>query len=93
MQVDARGVPLSLVVTGAHRHDVSQLPALLDARVLGPRPDEDGELPEENLCADAGYAGKPAEQVIRAYGYVPHVRSRTDEKAAKKKKVARKKGR
>ena len=85
MQVDGRGIPLSLVVTGANRHDVSQLSTLLDARVVGPLPDENGKLPEENLCADAGYAGKPAEQVIRAHGYVPHVRSRTDEKAAKKK--------
>jgi putative transposase len=85
LQVDARGIPLSLVVTGANRHDVSQLAALLDARVLSPLPDEDGELSEENLCADAGYAGEPAEQVIRAHDYVPHVRSRADEKAAKKK--------
>jgi putative transposase len=29
--VDGRGVPLSLVVTGANRHDVSQLEAVLDA--------------------------------------------------------------
>lgn len=31
--VDGRGVPLSLVVTGANRHDVTQLPAVLDATV------------------------------------------------------------
>ena len=75
---------MSIVVTGANRHDVSQLAALLDARVVGPVPDEDGERHKENLCADAGYAGKPAELVIKLHNYVPHVRSRTDEKAAKK---------
>ena len=32
--VDARGVPLSLIVTGAHRHDMSQLFAVLDALVV-----------------------------------------------------------
>jgi putative transposase len=76
---------LSLVVTGANRHDVSQLATLLDARVVGPLPDEDGELPEENLCADAGYAGEPAEEIIRSHDFVPHVRSRGDEKSTKQK--------
>ena len=28
--VDGRGVPLSIVVTGANRHDVTQLGAVLD---------------------------------------------------------------
>jgi transposase len=37
----------------------------------------------QNLCADAGYAGKPAEQIILEHGFVPHVRSRKDEKASK----------
>jgi hypothetical protein len=50
--VDGRGVPLSLVVTAANRNDVSELAA----RVVGPLPDADGELPTESLCADAGYA-------------------------------------
>ena len=88
MQVDGRGIPLSLVVTGANKHDVSQLATLLDARVVGPLPDDNGEVPEENLCADAGYAGAPAEQIIRSRDYVPHVRSRTDEKTAKQRNPA-----
>lgn len=72
-------------MTGANRHDVSQLAALLDARVIGPLPDEAGELPEENLCADAGYAGAPAEKVIREHNFVPHVQSRFEEKVAKRR--------
>lgn len=70
-------------MTGANRHDVTQLAALLDGRVVGPLPDEEGNLPEENLCADAGYAGEPARQAIEARNYIPHVRSRVDEKVAK----------
>ena len=62
---------------------MTQLAALLDGRVMDPLPDEEGNLPEEHLCADAGYAGKPARQVIEDHNYIPHVRSRTDEKAAK----------
>jgi hypothetical protein len=36
MLVDGAGVPLSLVVTGANRHDVSQLEPLLDASIQTP---------------------------------------------------------
>ena len=80
--MDARGVPLSIVVTGANAHDVSQLAAVLDARVVAPLPDGNGEMPTQNLCADAGYAGEPARQVIEQHSYLPHVQSRTEEKVA-----------
>ena len=50
MLVDERGIPLSIVVTGANRHDVSQLEAVLDAMVIV-RPQE----VEQHLCADKGY--------------------------------------
>ena len=66
MLVDGRGVPLSLVVTGAHRHDLSQLAAVLEAIVVK-RP-----LPpkrrSEHLCADAGYSGAPALAIIAKHG-------------------------
>lgn len=81
--MDARGVPLSIVVTGANCHDVKQLAALLDARVIGPLSDESGTPPTQNLCADAGYTGEAADQTIRSHGLVPHVRSRKDEHTAK----------
>ena len=53
--VDARGVPLSLVVSGANRHDVKLLPSTLDAIVVR-RPD----TVRPRLCADAGYKGQAA---------------------------------
>jgi hypothetical protein len=34
--VDGRGVPLSLVVTGANRHDVSQLKPVLEQKITEP---------------------------------------------------------
>jgi hypothetical protein len=55
--VDERGAPLSLIVIGANRHDVTQLAPTLDSIVV--------ERPEvkpyhaQNLCADAGIAGGP----------------------------------
>jgi transposase len=74
--VDARGVPLSLIVSGANRHDVTQLEPVLDAVVV-PRPDRPQR---EHLCADAGFAGKPADQAIRERNYTPHVRPRGEER-------------
>ena len=76
--VDARGVPLSLIVTGANRHDVSQLVPVLDA-IINPRPEPCAQ-PCEHLCADAAFTGQPADQAIRERRYTPHVRSRGEER-------------
>jgi hypothetical protein len=54
--VDARGVPLSLVVSGASTHDVKLLEMTLDAVVVE-RPQPRKYKPQ-HLCADAGYKGK-----------------------------------
>ena len=78
--VDEHGVPLSLIVTGANRHDVRGLEVVLDARIIPAEPDEEIR---PNLCADAGYTGEPAEEIIRAHGYIPHVRSCGEEKSGK----------
>ena len=76
--MDGRGVPLSLVVTGANRHDVSQLGAVLE-KIMVKR-----KLPirrrSKHLCADAGYAGEPALLLIEQHGYIPHVKGRGQEK-------------
>ena len=72
--VDASGVPLSLVVSGANRHDSKMLGALLEARVARP---EEGRV--ENLCLDAGYVGKADE--VSARGYIPHIRPRGEERS------------
>ncbi len=77
--MDERGVPLSIVVTGANRHDVSQLEAVLDAIIVD-RPIET----EENLCADKGYCGEPARRSIEERSYRPNIKPRNEEAEAKK---------
>ena len=77
MLVDGRGVPLSIVVTGANRHDVSQLQAVLDG-VMVDRPNP-LKRRSKHLCADAGYTGAPALKIIEAHGYIPHVKGRGQE--------------
>ncbi len=81
--MDGRGVPLSLVVTGANRHDVSQLEAVLDSIVV-----ERTSPPQrrhKHLCADAGYTGAPALKVIEKHGYIAHVKGRGKEAAELKR--------
>ena len=76
--VDARGVPLSIIVIGANRHDVTQLAATLDSIVVE-RPEVKPYHPQ-NLCADAGFSGMPALAQIVERDYQPHVRPRGEEK-------------
>jgi hypothetical protein len=48
--VDEYGIPLSIVVCGANRHDSKMIQPLLEAKSIFP---PDGT--EEHLCLDAGY--------------------------------------
>ena len=77
MLVDGAGVPLSLVVTGANRHDVSQLEVMLDSIVIE-RPDI-FEYPQ-HLCLDKGYTGEPALEIVVLRGFIPHIKSRVEER-------------
>ena len=77
--MDGRGVPLSLVVTGANRHDVTQLELVLDEIII----DRPKDI-EQHLCADKAYEGQPALEVIVAKRYIPHVKRRGQEIQEKK---------
>ncbi len=81
--VDGNGIPLSLVVSGAHRHDVALLELTLDHLVIERPSGKNGPL--QHLCGDKGYAGQPARESIRGRHYIPHVRQRGEEVRAKKK--------
>jgi transposase len=79
--VDARGVPLSIIVTAANRHDITQLVPTLDA-VVAPRPAVHAGI-RQHLCADAGFVGQQARQDMIERDYTPHVRPRGEERKAK----------
>jgi putative transposase len=72
--VDENGIPLSIVVTGANRHDVSQLENVLDNIAIS-----SPEFVEKNLCADKGYTGETANKIIRDHDLIPHVVGRGEE--------------
>ena len=77
-----RGAPLPIAAAGADRHDVSQIDRALDAIAVA------RECPpkrrSKHLCADAGYWGRRAREIILSHGYIPHVRGRGEEAKALK---------
>ena len=86
--LDGRGVPLSLVVTGVNRHDVSQLEAVLDAIVV-----EQPNPPlrrNKHLGAGAGYTGAPTLKVIADQGNISHVKARGQEAIEFKRELQKK---
>lgn len=80
--MDARGVPLSLVASGANVHDVKLLAATLDQ--LACRRPQPRKGKPQRLCADAGYKGSPAHEEATARHYRPHIRQRKEEAEAKR---------
>lgn len=79
--MDGRGTPLAIVVTGANRHDVTQVEAVLD-NVVVTRPKPTVEEPQ-HLCADKGFDSAKARKAMENRGYTAHVRSRGEERQEK----------
>jgi len=69
-----------LVLTGANRHDVSQLENLLDSIIID-RPDI-FKYPQ-HLCLDKAYTGEPALEAVVLRGFIPHIKTRGQEKTEK----------
>ena len=84
MLVDGRGVPLSIVASGANVPDVKLLAATLD-QVVRARPAPRAKAPQ-HLCADAGYKGAPARQAVEKRHYRPHIKQRREEADGKRKR-------
>lgn len=86
--VEGKGVPISIVVDRASRHDLKLLAKTLDARVV-----ETEEEIEENLCLDKAYSGEPALEIGRERGYTVHVPDKVNAKQKRKRKSGRRKAR
>lgn len=81
--MDGRGVPLSLIVTGANVHDSQGLEQVLDG-IMVKRPCPPKRR-SKHLCADAGYTGAKYKETMIRHGYIPHVVSRKQESARKRR--------
>jgi putative transposase len=67
---DGKGVPLAIVLSGANRHDMKKLGALLDAQVIEA---PDPQVVEQHLCLDRGYDYDDCRQAATQRGYIPHI--------------------
>ena len=76
---DEHGLPLSVVLDGANRHDSKLLEDTLDG-IVAFRPDPTEDQPQ-NLCLDAGYTGST--EIVEQRGYIAHIRPRGEEKKEK----------
>ena len=76
---DANGIPLSDTLTGANRHDVTQLLALVDGipQVAG-KPGHPKHRPDE-IYADRAYDSEPHREKLRQRGITPHLAQRNTE--------------
>lgn len=75
--MDARGIPLSLVASGANVHDSKLLEPTLK-QIVVPRPRR-RRSPTETLCVDAGYVGYPVLVTSRKQNYHLNVKTRRQE--------------
>jgi putative transposase len=75
---EGKGIPIAVVIAGAHRHDMKLLADTLEAIVVE-RPEPSEEAPQ-HLCADKGYDYPACRQAAQRQGYIPHIRSRGEEK-------------
>ena len=73
---DEKGLPLSVVLSGANTHDIKLLEETLDKIVVS-RPAV-CELHPQNLCLDAGYTGSARSIEVRQY--TAHIRPRGEER-------------
>jgi putative transposase len=65
---EAQGLPVALLLTGANRHDMTQLAALLDGTVVEPTP-----TAPPQLVLDRGYDYDDCRAVAVARGLTPHI--------------------
>ncbi len=79
---------MSLVVTGANEHDVTRLDQVLSAIMIKRKTPRTRR--SKHLCADAGYRGRPALEIINSHGYIAHVVDRSNEAAAKRRDPSKK---
>ena len=85
--VDGRGVPLSIHLSGANRHDLKGLEHLLgEEGMLVARAEpgtEPGTEPDErspqHLCLDKAYDAQEAEKLLEEKGYTGHIKRQGEE--------------
>jgi len=88
--VNTQGLPLGIVVSGAHTPDGNLLEATLEAiPIERPAPEES----EQHLCLDKAYSGEPCTSLAEDHGYTVHVPDKVNAKKKRKRQPGRRKPR
>ena len=77
MLCEGKGIPIGLAVEGANRHDMKMTRATL-ASVPIERP-EPRPYHRQHLSLDKGYDFEEVREIVEAFGYTAHIRSRGEE--------------
>ena len=68
---DGKGIPLSVVVEGANRHDKKLVKRTLYA-IFFERPSPEDTI--QNICMDKGYDFTDIRKLVKEYGYAAHTK-------------------
>ena len=80
--VDGKGVPLSLSVDGANRHDMKMSKATLQSIVIyRPEPTMGSK---QHMCLDKGYDFPEVYELLEEYGYTIHIPLRGEKRGSSK---------
>lgn len=88
MLTDGNGIPLSVVVDGANRHDMKLTRATLTGLVIE-RPEPTPERPQ-GLGLDKGYDYDAVREILREFGFTAHIRARGEEAKALREDASKK---
>ena len=85
---DGHGIPIGLAVAGANRHDMKLVRPTLDSLVVKrPQPTE---AQPQGMCLDKGYDYQEVRDILEAFGFTAHIRSRGEEAQAMKAQAGQK---
>ncbi len=85
MLSEGHGIPLSVAVDGANRHDMKMVRATLETLAID-RPEPTAETPH-GLCMDKGYDFDEVRDLAKEFAYTAHIRARGEEAQAIKREA------
>ena len=88
MLTEGHGVPLSVAVDGANRHDMKLTRRTLEGVVIE-RPDPTAASPQ-NVCLDKGYDYDEVRDILQEFGFTAHIRPRGEEAQALREEAGKK---
>ena len=78
MLTEAKGIPVSVAVEGANRHDMKMTRETLTS-IKAERPKPTKRKPQ-GLCLDRGYDYDEVRDLAKEFAFTAHIRSRSEEK-------------